>query len=96
MNKSFGFANNHLWWLKEGLENSLAVKAPACHMSLDAQRQKEGAQFPRVMQICMNLFCFSALLIAETLTGFSRAQSTLYVQRNLKFRASQWKFFVFS
>lgn len=79
--------------VQEDLENSPAVKAPACHKSLDTQKQKEGTQFPRVMQTCMCLFHFSALLIAETLRGFSRAQNTLCMQRNPKFRASQWKFF---
>lgn len=91
IDKSFGFNNNQALHQK-GLENSPA----ACHMSLGTQRQKEGPQLLGGMQICTSLFWFSALLVAETPRGFSRAQSTPCAQRNPKFRMSQWKFFVLS
>lgn len=91
INKSFGFNNNQALHQK-GLENSPA----ACHMSLGTQRQKEGPQLLGGVQICTSLFWFSALLVAETPRGFSRAQSTPCAQRNPEFRMSQWKFFVLS
>lgn len=73
--------------VQEGLENSPAVNA--AHMSLHTQRDSIP-QSNADMHECILFLC------PADCRGFSRAQTGLCVQRNPKFRASQWKFFVFS
>lgn len=82
--------------VQEGLENSPAVNAPALSRAPGYTKAEGRDSIPQSNADLHEFVLFFCPADCRDTERFSLELKALCVQRNPKFRASQWKFFVFS